>query len=322
MSYDYDPELLPLLELLPDPGLDISDPVQSRLGFTEMIAALNAELDQSGVAVEDREIPGPEGAPGVTVRIYRPEGLVGAGPGLLHIHGGGFVIGDLESEHGACLALCRNLGIVVVSVDYRLAPENPYPAGLDDCYAALQWVSANAGELQIDAARLGIFGQSAGGGLSAATALLARDRGGPALCFQYLGIPELDDRLETVSMREFVDTPMWHRPNAELSWDFYLGDTYRRGGDDVPAYAAPARATDLSGLPPAYVSTMEFDPLRDEGVLYGLKLMQAGVRTELHSFPGTFHGSSLFSTTEISQREAAEMFTILRRGLQLDSTQQ
>jgi acetyl esterase/lipase len=322
MSYNYDPELLPLLELLPDPGLDISDPVQSRVGFTEMIAALNAELDQSGVAVEDREIPGPDGAPAVTVRIYQPDGLAEVRPGLLHIHGGGFVIGDLESEHGACLALCRNLGIVVVSVDYRLAPENPYPAGLDDCYAALQWVSANADELQIDSARLGIFGQSAGGGLSAATALLARDRDGPAICFQYLGIPELDDRLETVSMREFVDTPMWHRPNAELSWDFYLGDAYRRGGDDVPCYAAPARAEDLSGLPPAYVSTMEFDPLRDEGVLYALKLMQAGVRTELHSFPGTFHGSSLFSTTEISQREATEMFTILRRGLQLDSTQQ
>ncbi len=322
MSYAYDPELIPLLamlqDIMPDPNLDISDPVASRAGFREMSAALNADLDCSGVACEDHRIPGPEGAPEVTVRSYTPEGLSDTVPGLLHIHGGGFVIGDLESEHGACLALCRNLGIVVVSVDYRLAPETPYPGGLEDCYAALQWMSENAGALRIDTARLGIFGQSAGGGLSAATALLSRDRGGPGICFQYLGIPELDDRLETVSMRTFVDTPMWHRPNAELSWDFYLGEGYRRGADDVPCYAAPARAEDLSGLPPAYVSTMEFDPLRDEGVLYGLRLMQAGVPTELHSFPGTFHGSSLFSTTQVAQREAAEMFAVLRRGLGID----
>jgi acetyl esterase len=115
-----------------------------------------------------------------------------------------------------------------------------------------------------------------------------------------------------------VDTPMWNKPNAELSWDFYLGEQYSRGSDGVPYHAAPARAEDLAGLPPAYVSTMEFDPLRDEGVEYGLKLMQAGVATELHSFPGTFHGSSLFSSTQISQRESSEMFAVLRRALHID----
>ena len=318
MSYDYDPELAPLLDLLPDTGLDISDPVASRAGFRDMIALLNADLDSSGVSIRDKTIPGPAGAPDLAVRIYTPEDLAQAAPGLLHIHGGGFVIGDLDSEQGICVALCRGLGAVVVSVDYRLAPETPYPGGLEDCYAALEWTSANASELFIDPDRLGVFGQSAGGGLSAAIALLSRDRKGPAICFQYLGIPELDDRLETTSMREFTDTPLWSRPNAELSWDFYLGDNYQRGGDDIPCHAAPARAQDLSGLPPAYISTMEFDPLRDEGVLYALKLMQAGVRTELHSFPGTFHGSSLFSTTQVSQRESAEMFAVLRRGLQID----
>ena len=319
MSYDYDPELAGMLDALPDMDLDISDPIKSRAGFSEMVAMLNAELDTSGVTVEDRSIPGPTDAPPVSVRVYAPEALDREVPGLLHIHGGGFVIGDLDTEHGSCIALCRNLGIVVVSVDYRLAPETPYPGALEDCYAALQWIAANNVELKIDTSRLGIFGQSAGGGLSAATALLSRDRGGPALCFQYLGIPELDDRLETLSMRRFVDTPMWHRPNAELSWDFYLGNGYRRGGDDVPYHAAPARTEDVSGLPPAYISTMEFDPLRDEGVLYALKLMQAGIPTELHSFPGTFHGSSLFATAEVSQRESAEMFAVLRRGLQIDS---
>ena len=319
MSYNYDPELAGMLDSLPDMDLDISDPVAARAGFADMVAMMNAELDTSGVTVKDRDIPGPAGAPSVGLRIYSPENLDRAVPGLLHIHGGGFVIGDLDTELGSCIALCRNLGIVVVSVDYRLAPETPYPGALEDCYAALQWTAANSAELKIDPERLGIFGQSAGGGLSAATALLNRDRGGPALCFQYLGIPELDDRLETHSMRSFVDTPMWHRPNAELSWKFYLGESYQRGADDVPCHAAPGRADDLSGLPPAYISTMEFDPLRDEGVLYALKLMQAGIPTELHSFPGTFHGSSLFATAQVSQRESAEMFVVLQRGLQIDS---
>jgi acetyl esterase len=317
MGYNYDPELAPLLELLPDSSLTISNPLQARASFLEMISSLNSDLDESGVIIENQMIAGPAGAPDVPVRIYTPEGLNKAVSGILHIHGGGFVIGNLDSEHGSCLAICRGLGVVIVSVDYRLAPETPYPGPLEDCYTALQWTSSNSAQLHIDPARLAVFGQSAGGGLSAATALLARDRGGPQICFQFLGIPELDDRLQTASMQRFVDTPMWNRPNAELSWDFYLGDQYQRGADDVPYHAAPARADDLSNLPPAYISTMEFDPLRDEGVEYALKLMQAGVATELHSFPGTFHGSSLFSTTEISRRESTEMFAVLRRALQI-----
>jgi acetyl esterase/lipase len=228
------------------------------------------------------------------------------------------VIGNLDSELGSCIGLCRGLGVVVVSVDYRLAPETPYPGPLEDCYASLRWLVDQSGQLNIDAERVAVFGQSAGGGLSAATALLARDRGGPDLCFQYLGIPELDDRLQTPSMRQFVDTPMWNRPNAEFSWDYYLGQQYQRGADDVPCHAAPARAEELAGLPPAYISTMEFDPLRDEGIEYALKLMQAGVATELHSFPGTFHGSALFTHVQVSQRESTEMFAVLRRALRIE----
>jgi acetyl esterase len=319
MSYNYDPELESMLEFLPDTSLGIQDPVAARAGFLDMIAMLNVAVDNTGIAIENRRIPGPAGAPEVPLRIYTPEGLAQPVPGILHIHGGGFVIGDLDSEYGSCVALCRELGVVVVSVDYRLAPETPYPGPLEDCYTALQWVSGNSVQLHIDPARLAVFGQSAGGGLSAALCLLARDRGGPGICFQYLGIPELDDRLQTPSMQRFVDTPMWNRPNAELSWEFYLGDQYQRGASDVPYHAAPARAEDLSGLPPAYVSTMEFDPLRDEGVAYAVKLMQAGVATELHSFPGTFHGSSMFTNTRVSQRESAEMYTILRRALRLDT---
>lgn len=317
MSYNYDPELLPLLELLGDLEMDLSDPVATRAMFGALTEPMNADVDRAGITIENSDIAGADGS--VPIRIYSPEGERATGPGLLHIHGGGFVIGDLDSELGTCIALCRNLGITVVSVDYRLAPETPYPGGLEDCYAALQWMAGNAGELQVDPERIGLIGMSAGGGLSAATALLARDRKGPKICFQYLGIPELDDRLDTTSMLQFDDTPMWNRPAAIQSWDYYLGDKYQRGGADVPGYAAPARATDLEGLPPAYVSTMEFDPLRDEGVQYALKLMQAGVATELHAFPGTWHGSSMFASAQVHRRESAEMFAVLSRGLFIDT---
>lgn len=318
MTYAFDPELLPMLEMLPPEGLSFSDYAAARAGFDEMSKLLNADLDRSGVDIRDQQIPGPEGAPEMTIRICVPENLTATTAGVLHIHGGGFVIGDLDGELGLCLGLCRGLGAVVVSVDYRLAPETPYPGGLEDCYTALQWFHDNATELGVDRERIAIFGQSAGAGLSAGTAILSRDRQGPALCFQYLGIPELDDRLQTQSMQQFDDTPLWNRPNAEFSWDYYLGDKYQRGGSDVPATAAPARLEDASGLPPTYINTMEFDPLRDEGVLYALKLMQAGVPTELHSFPGTFHGSSMLGPTQIHQREAAEMIAVLRRALKID----
>lgn len=319
MSYNFDPELAQLMEMLPDTTIGMNDPVKAREGFAAMTAALNANIDTSGITIVNRTIAGPADSPDVPVRIFTPDEITGPVPALLHIHGGGFVIGDLDSEMGSVVALCRHLQIVVVSVDYRLAPETPYPGGLEDCYAAWLWTVNNAESLNIDIARTGITGMSAGGGLTAATCLLCRDRGGPQPAFQFLGIPELDDRLETPSMQQFVDTPMWNRPNAQLSWDYYLGDAYKRGGNDVPYHAAPARAEDLSNLPPAYVSTMEFDPLRDEGILYALKLMQAGVQTELHSFPGTFHGSTLFSSAKVSQRELEEMFTVMKRGLKLES---
>jgi acetyl esterase/lipase len=317
MTYAYDPELQPLLEFLPAQGIE--DLAAARVFFAELIAGLNAELDDSGVALANQSIPGPADAPDVALRIYSPQGLAESVPALLYLHGGGFVIGDLESEHGNCLALCRKLGIVIVSVDYRLAPETPYPGALEDCYTALRWLHDNSAKLRVDATRVGVFGMSAGGGLAAATALLARDRKGPGLCFQYLGIPELDDRLATPSMQQFTDTPLWSRSHAELSWDYYLGDQFKRGADNVPIHAAPARADDLSGLPSAYINTMEFDPLRDEGVLYALKLMQNGIATELHSYPGTFHGSSMIETAAVSQRQTSEMFGALRRGLAIDN---
>lgn len=313
MSYRYDPELAPLIPLLP--SAPFHDPVAARSQLRQMMEPLNADIDPSGLNIEDISIPGGEGNPRLPLRIYRPLQQTGVVPALLYIHGGGFVVGDLDSEHGSCVSIARRLGIVVVSVDYRLAPEHPYPAGLADCYAALQWLHHEAGPYSIDPENIGVFGQSAGGGLAAALCLLARDRSGPPICFQYLGMPELDDRLLTTSMQNFVDTPLWSRPNAELSWNYYLGDRYTRGAPNVPSYAAPARTIDLQGLPPAYVSAMEFDPLRDEDVLYAARLLEAGVPTELHTFPGTYHGSSLVRTAAISRRQDEEMIEVLRRGL-------
>lgn len=316
MSYAIDAELLPWLDMLPQVVLTDHDALRAARSQQSQLANLAPRHEPANpIDVRDTSVPGPDGAPDVPVRVYTPENRQGPVPGLVYIHGGGFVLGDLDMFESHVLQLVDQLGIVVVSVDYRLAPEHPFPAPVEDCYAALQWVAKNAGELGIDPARLGIGGESAGGGLTAGTVLMARDRGGPELCFQYLGIPELDDRLDTESMRDYVDTPLWNRPNAIYSWTAYLGT--EPGGDDVSPYAAPARATDLSGLPPAFVTTCQYDPLRDEGLEYARRLAHAGVPTELRQYPATFHGSSLVEGAAISRRMFADEVEAVRRGLRV-----
>ncbi len=307
----YDPELAAIVPLLPTDA-DWSDMTAARAAMEAMIAAAGPPPpDRDDVRYADSLIAGPEGAPEVRVRVYRPLQDAPTRPAILYLHGGGFCVGSIELEHAGASRYAAKAEAVVVSVDYRLAPEHPFPAGLEDCYAALCWMASDAGALGIDPSRIAVMGSSAGGGLAAALALLSRDRRGPALCFQVLGIPELDDRLDTPSMREFVDTPLWNRANAEVSWRYYLGDT----NGEVSHFAAPARAKDLSGLPSAYISTMEFDPLRDEGMIYAMRLLEHGVSVELHQFPGTFHGSSLVTGAAVSKREAAEMLDAVRRAL-------
>jgi acetyl esterase/lipase len=315
VTYAYDPELLPIVEQLPHN--EMTDLAAARAFIMQMVAPLNAGVDTSGVTIEDREVPGAGGP--VPVRIYAPvdEPPAAGRPALFDIHGGGFVVGSYEMEHAFGAQVVRRLGAVFVTVEYRLAPEHPFPAGIEDCYAALSWLHENASALGVDRQRIAIGGQSAGGGLAAGTALMARDRGGPPLCFQFLGIPELDHRLVTTSMRTFVDTPMWHRANAILSWQYYLGPDHT---GEVSPYASPAIAQDLSGLPPAYVTTMEFDPLRDEGILYALRMMEAGVCVELHSYPGTFHGSGMVTTAAVSKRAGQELIVALARGLGVEDS--
>ncbi|ADP81280.1 alpha/beta hydrolase [Pseudofrankia inefficax] len=315
MAYRFDPELAAVVPMLP--ALDFTDLAAVRASFAE--ARHGQRRDTSGVDIRVVHVPGPPGAPEVPVRVYQPArtaGRPGASAGLLHIHGGGFVIGDRGVQR-ACLDLVRALNLVVVAVDYRLAPEYPFPAALEDCYAALTWLASNAAGLGIDPARVAVRGTSAGAGLAAGLALLARDRGGSPLCFQFLAVPELDDRLDTASMRQFVDTPVLNRSNAVISWNAYLGEGIP-GTPDVSPYAAPARATDLIGLPPAYISVMEFDPLRDEGIAYAQALLAAGVPAELHLFPGTFHGSGgIAPHATVSRRERAEATTVLATALGL-----
>jgi acetyl esterase/lipase len=199
--------------------------------------------------------------------------------------------------------------VVVVSVGHRVAPEHRFPAAFDDAYAALAWTAEHASELGVDPGRIAVGGHSAGAGIAAAVALRARDQQGPPIRFQLLNQPELDDRQETWSARQFTDTPWMTRDKLAATWRHYLGSAL------ASPYAAPARAADLSGLPPAYVATAEFDPLRDEAITYGLGLLQAGVPVELHQWPGTFHGSQAILSAEISQRQIAELGAALRRAL-------
>jgi len=261
------------------------------------------------VEVSDRCIPGPPGAPEIPVRIYRPK-AGGIRPGLVYFHAGAFILGELNMFDQACGGYATNSDLVVISVDYRLAPEHPFPAAPEDCYAALEWTVANAEALAIDPTSVAVGGGSAGGGLSAAVALMSRDRRGPPIAFQLLLHPVLDDRLDTVSVQAFPNTPMWNSHDVAVMWDLYLGPDRR----NVSPYAAPARAGDLSGLPPAYLLTSEFDPLRDEGIAYALRLLDAGVPVELHNVPGTFHAFDSFPTA-VSRAATAEQHGALRRAL-------
>lgn len=294
-----DPELEPFLPLFPP--ADLGDPATARKGLAELSAGI--PVDTAAIEVENLTVPGD---PDVPVRIYRPDRPHGA---IVWMHGGGFVMGDLDTEHPWAARLAESSGVVVVSVGYRLAPEHRFPAAHDDVYAALTWAFDHAAELGVDPERIAVGGHSAGAALAAAVALRARDERGPAIRFQLLNQPGLDDRQESWSARNFTDTPFYTRGKAAQSWAHYLGSA------TATPYAAPGRETDLSGLPPAYVSSAEFCPNRDEDIDYALRLMQAGVSVELHQWPGTFHGSQAILSAEVSQRQLAELAGALRRGL-------
>jgi acetyl esterase/lipase len=313
MAYRFDPALaMRLDEIQPS---DFSDLDAVRAAIHGSLAGVDRQVD-SRVTVRDGLVAGLGAEPMVKVRVYRPAVAdeVTPLPAILHAHAGGFVVGELASSHTHCLELAHNLGAVVVSVDYRLAPENPYPCALYDVLAAWQSLLSNDEiAVGVDRSRIALHGISAGAGLVAAAALYARDHAWPSARFQYLSVPVLDDRLTSASMLRFTDTPKWDSGKARISWDAYL-DGVRRGGH-VPPYAAPARAASLVDLPSAYISVMEFDPLRDEGIAYAARLLEAGISVELHVFPGTFHCSFAFSDAAVSVRELAEEMCVLRAAI-------
>ena len=267
------------------------------------------------MACADRFIPGAEGDPDVRVLHYTPPGTAGAArPAVLEIHGGGYIIGDADMSDVANRAVALALDCVVVSVDYRLAPETAWPGSLNDNYAALCWLAGNAAELGVDPARIAISGGSAGGGHAAALALHARNMKGPPICFQLIDYPMLDDRTCTDPQPhpyagEFVWTPQLNH----FGWKSLLGG--EPGHEGVHETAAPARATDLSGLPPAFISIGALDLFLDESLEYTRRLSRAGVPVELHVIPGAYHGSGMVADAPQSQMVAELRMKALGRAL-------
>jgi acetyl esterase/lipase len=237
--------------------------------------------------------------PRVVVRVHRRRGLEGAVPCVYSIHGGGYVVGSYEMDDAKFDAWCRRFDVVGVSVEYRLAPETAYPGPLEDCYAGLRWTFDHAGELGIDPAKIGITGVSAGGGLCAGLALLARDRAEVPVQFQLLDCPMIDDRQLTPSS-QLEGLAVWSKVSNAFGWRSYLGELY--GGEEIPVYAAAARATDLAGLPEAYVCVGGADGFRDEDITYAMRLYGAGVPTELHVYPGAPHGVGMLPQSEVARR--------------------
>jgi acetyl esterase/lipase len=317
----YDPALEPGLKAF----LDLVEVIPLRADtihvnrdhFATIIPTIAVQAAGRAVTWEDREIPGPAGAPDVAITIVRPAAATAApAPAVLSIHGGGMVLGTRFFGTPELIDLADRFGVVGVAVEYRLAPEDPGPAQAEDCYAALEWMAEHAVELGIDPARIVVSGASAGGGLSAAVALLARDRGGPGLAGQLLNCPMLDDRNETVSARQYDGIGAWDRNNNDTAWDAICGDD--RFTDRVSPYTAPARAVDLRGLPPAFVEVGAAETFRDEAVAYASRLWAAGGQAELHVWAGGYHGFSGFSPdAEVSRAANAARDSWLRRVLSL-----
>jgi acetyl esterase len=305
-----DPQAKALLDAMPPmPDFDAIPLELIRQGMASQNALAPGAVPLQVAKVENRTIPGPDGE--IPVRIYTPEGQ-GPFPVLVYFHGGGFVLCDLDTHDGSCRSLCRGAQVVVVSVDYRLAPEHGFPAGPEDCYAATRWVADNAAGIGGDASRIAIGGDSAGGNLTAVVALMARDRKGPALRFQLLIYPVTDFDFGTASYRENAEGYFLTTSMMKWFWGHYLSDA----ADGASAYASPLRAEDLSGLPPALCITAGYDPLRDEGEAYAEKLRAAGNDVVLSRYPGMIHGFfGMDAVLDEAKRAIGEASDALRKAL-------
>jgi len=297
---------------LPSPA-EVGAWAQGRRAAGAARAAARPAVRPPDMAVEDHQVPGSKGQPEVHVRVYRkPSATSAPRPALVWFMGGMFMFGTLSEVEGQYIQLVQGLDAVIVGVEYRKSPENKFPAALEDAYAAVKWVADNASSLGVDASRIAVAGGSAGGNLAAGVALLARDRGGPKLVAQFPLFGALDDRLTSRSANDITDERMANHDILVRVWDEYLGPM--RNGE-VSEYAAPARAKDLAGLPPAFIYVGELDPMRDENIEYAMRLMQAGVTTELHVYPGGFHQfAAIASTAAISKRADQDFIEAVKRA--------
>ncbi len=312
-----DPELKDPIKMMISqmPPMSFDDLPAARAASKQMMAAMKTQMpDIPGVITEDRRIPGLQGSPDVAVRIYRPEIQPGLLPALLWIHGGGYMLGDIDQEDFTAKQFTLAGECVVVSVEYRLAPEHPYPAPLEDCYAALKWLSAHANELGIDRSRIAIGGASAGGGLAAGLAILTRDRAEVKTIYQLLVYPMINDCNIAPASDTLPETLFWTRENNLIGWRSYLG--CEPGSDDISCYAAAFRATNLEGLPPAYITVGDLDLFALEDIEYSWRLIEAGVPAELHVYPGGCHAfDMLVPNSNLSKRFVSDIHRALKRAL-------
>lgn len=298
----FDPEIAALLTQLPTDGPALTaETIQLARDMMEPMLLMPAEvIGDRPVEFEERMIPGQPGAPDLPITILRPKGGATNAPGIYNIHGGGLIMGSRHQDTSRLVDLVEEFGIVAVNVDYRLAPENPGTGPAEDCFAGLRWTAEHTAELGIDPARLMVMGGSAGGNLSAAMTLMARDRGGPALFAQVLYVPMLDDRNDSVAAHQCQGLGTWTWEMGEVAWHAVLGE--QTGGDDVSPYVAPARATDLTGLPQAYLELASVDPFRDDSMRYAMRLWEAGVPAEVHTWGGGCHGfDMIFPQSQLTQ---------------------
>lgn len=311
-----DPALLPVLDLFPTMAL--SEEMLAAMRAAERFARLPVAVPPEATAAISRTVrtaPGPAGAPDIALSVYAPRERKSALPCIYHIHGGGYVGGSAAQLEPLHVPMAHDLDCVIVSVDYRLAPEHRFPAAIEDCYAGLAWVHAHADELGVDSTRIGVMGESAGGGLAAALALMSRDRGEHPLAFQHLIYPMIDDRTCVAPepnpvAGEFI----WTAHNNAFGWGALLGKP--PGSADVSAYAAPARATDVSNLPPTFIACPTLDLFIDENIAYAHRLMRAGVPVALRVYPGGFHGFDIFGAdAPLSARARRDSHEALRSAL-------
>jgi len=311
-----DPELQvalsALLTAVPG-GFNAPEKIEDRRTLINAALALNPVNEN--VTREDRFIP-VEGAPDVRIRIYRPKHATYSlpQPAIFTVHGGGMVMGNIEADDANAAGLCERSGALTVAINYRLAPEHPFPAAINDCYAVANWLFDHATELDVDSTRIALHGGSAGGGLAIGLAMMMRDRSAPRFCFLMAIYPMIDDRHITPSSIAITDVGIWDRKASLESWAWYLGDAH--GRDDISPYAAPTRATNLEGLPPTFIDVGTHDLFLDEDQEFAERLKAAGVPIEFHISEGAYHAAELFvQDAKVSQEIWNRRFVALKKAL-------